>query len=127
MNPLQMIDEMILQVVTLKGPQLMIVFQILVGYGLKVIPWFDNRFIPLSTVVIGGLLAPLFIAWPEPGSMDPALRYPEVTAWAQTIITGLLLGAGSWLIHNKVLKPFIDDKISPPSFTPPPGKETPTP
>jgi hypothetical protein len=127
MNPLGMIDDMILQIVTLKGPQLMIAFLILTGYGLKIFPWFPNDLIPLVTIAFGGALAPLFIAWPSTGSMDPALRYPEVTAWAQIMITGLLLGAGAWLIHNKVLKPFIDDKISPPSHTPEPGKDTPTP
>jgi hypothetical protein len=127
MNPLGMIDEMILQIVTLKGPQLMIAFLIMTGYGLKIFPWLDNKYIPPVTVILGGAMAPLFISWPAEGKMSPELRYPEVAAWAQIIITGLLLGAGSWLIHNKVLKPFIDDKISPPTYTPEPGKDTPTP
>lgn len=112
MNPFDLLDSFLLEVLKLKGPKLLAVFLIVLGYGLKFIPKFPNQFIPVIVLLSGTALAPFMLAWPQPGEIDPALRYPEVAAWAQTLLAGFLVGGLSWLLHAKLLRKVIDEKLN---------------
>lgn len=111
MNPLDYLDSFIVDILALKGPKLLIVFLIVLGYGLQAVPIFPNKYIPRVVLVLGILLSPFILSWPQPGQMPPELRYPDLAAWTQTLMAGFLLAAVSWLLHNKLLKPYIDDKL----------------
>ena len=118
MNPHELADQFLIELLALKGPSLLLVFLMMLGYGLKVVPWIDNKRIPLFIVLGGGVLAPLFIPFQSPGSIDPGLCCVEATQWASVLITGNLLGALAWLLHAKLLKRWIDEKISKPDAPP---------
>lgn len=104
------LNPFIEQVTTLKGPMLLVVFLIMLGYALKLTKSFPNRGIPVVNFIIGAALAPIVVAWPSPGSMDPALRFPDIAAWFTSTITGFLLSCVAWLMHDKFLRKFIDNK-----------------
>lgn len=127
MNPLDFIDPVLVSLTALKGPKLLIAFLVVVGYGLKFVPGFSNRYIPYVTMPLGALLAPFLVAWPKPENMEPDLRYNEVAAWIQVEIMGVLLASVAWAMHAKILKRVIDNKFETPSFTPPEGSDKPTP
>lgn len=110
-NPGQIIDELILSIVMLKGVKLLVVFLLAMGYGLKVVPGFQNRLIPLVTVTMSTVLAPFFLGWPQPGDMDPCICCPDTLAVMQILMTGFLLGCGTWMLHAKLLKGIIDGKL----------------
>ena len=115
----ELIDQLIAEVTTLKGPSLVVVFIIFIGYALKM-SRFPNRCIPLVSFVIGPLLTPIMISWPEPGNMPNGVRWPEAAAWAQIVVMGFLLACIAWILHGKVLRKLIDDKV--PALNP--GRET---
>jgi hypothetical protein len=112
MNPLEMLDSFLLEVLKLEGPKLLAVFLIVLGYGLKFIPRFPNKYIPAVILLLGTALAPFLLAWPQPGELDPGLRYAGVAAWIQTLLAGFLVGALSWLLHTKFLRKYIDEKVN---------------
>lgn len=105
------LNPFIEQVTTLKGPMVVVVFLIMLGYALKMIDSFPNRYIPFVNFVLGALLAPILVAWPTPGNMEPSLRFPELASWFTSTITGFLLACVAWITHTKFLRKFIDDKI----------------
>ena len=107
----ELIDQLILQVITLKGPSAIVVFIIMLGYAAKMVPRFPNKCIPVVSFIIGPLLTPVLVGWPTPGSMDPGLRWPEAAAWVTSIVQGHLLACIAWISHAKILRKFIDDKI----------------
>ena len=111
MNFNELTDQIILEVLSLKGPKLLMVSLVLLGYLLKSVPKFPNRWIPRTIIATGGLLSPLFIPLPSHGSIDPGLCCPEPTCWASVVMTGFILGGASWLLHAKLLKKLIDDKV----------------
>jgi hypothetical protein len=115
----ELTDEIILQVTALTGPKLLMAFLLALGYLLQAIPWVPNRFIPHVLLSVGTVLSPLFIGVPGTGEMHHALILPDVTAIVQVAMTGFLLAAATWAIHAKLLKPRIDDRISPPTEPPP--------
>jgi hypothetical protein len=106
-----LIDKLIVEVTTLKGPSAVVVFIIMFGYVLKMVPNFPNRYIPLVSFILGPLLTPMMVTWPQPGSMPEGVRWPEVTAWATVIVMGELLACLAWISHAQVLRKFIDNKI----------------
>lgn len=115
MNPLDAIDPFITQLTTLTGPKQIVVFLIMFGYMLKMIPnaVFANRFIPLfNCFVLGPAMSVLLLGWPEVGQIAPGVRYPLLAAWAQAYQTGALLAAIAWVAHGVVLKKLIDDKVT---------------
>ena len=118
MNPHELADEFLIELLALKGPSLLLVFLMMLGYGLKVFPWIDNKHIPLCIVLGGGMLSLLFIPLQPTKSIDPGLCCPEATQWASVLITGNLLGALAWLLHAKLLKKWIDEKVSKPDQPP---------
>lgn len=105
------LNPFIEQVTTLKGPMVLVVFLIMLGYALKMAPNFPNRFIPFVNFIMGAALSPILVKWPAPGSMDSDLKFPELAAWFTSIITGFLLACVAWITHTKFLRKFIDDKI----------------
>lgn len=111
MNFNELTDQLLLEVLALKGPKLLMVSLIMFGYLLKTIPTFPNRWIPRAVILMGGTLSPLFIPLPSHGSIDPGLCCPEPTCWVSVVLTGFLLGGASWFLHAKVLKKYLDDKI----------------
>lgn len=108
---MEIINQLIEELFKLKGPQLVVVFLIMTGYLLKMIPKFPNRYIPFINIGVAGILSPFLVAWPSPQSMDHDIRYIEIAAWLQSIISGFLLGIVAWICHAKLLKKYVDDKI----------------
>lgn len=112
MNPFDMIDPLIQQFTTLSGTRLVIVFLVMAGYMMKMIPKVPNRWIPiLNCFLIGPALSVLLVGWPANGDIAPDVRFPEVAAWVQAYVKGLLLGVIAWLAHGMVLKRFVDEKV----------------
>jgi drug/metabolite transporter (DMT)-like permease len=105
-------DQLLLEITALTGPKLLMAFLVAVGYALQAVPQVPNRFIPHVNIALGSVLAPLFIGVPATGQMPHNLALPDVTAWAQVLMTGFLLSCATWLMHAKLLKPLIDDKLA---------------
>lgn len=113
MNPIDVLDPIINQLISLKGPKQIIVFLIMFGYLLKMIPSFPNVLIPIANCfVLGPALSVLLLGWPTNGEIAPTVRYPEIAAWAQAYQTGLLLGCIAWISHGLILRKVIDEKVS---------------
>lgn len=108
---MEIMNQLIEELFKLKGPQLVVVFLIMLGYLLKMLPKFPNRYIPFINIGVAGLLSPFLVAWPSPQNMDHDIRYIEIAAWMQSIISGFLLGIVAWICHAKFLKKFVDEKI----------------
>jgi peptidoglycan/LPS O-acetylase OafA/YrhL len=71
-------------------------------YILRLVPFFPNRWIPISCVVIGTVMFPIL-----------AHHHTDDTTFAflvRTIFMGAIIGAGAWVFHNKLIKQ-IEDKI----------------
>lgn len=113
---MELLQKFIIQVTTLQGPTAVVFFIIMLGYALKMVPDFPNRFIPLISFMVGPPLTLILVAWPSVGSMEPGIRWPEVAAWATSLIQGFLLACLAWISHAKVLRKLIDEKI--PALTP---------
>lgn len=107
----ELIDKSILELTALQGPSLVVVFIIMLGYALKMIPKFPNKFIPLVSFIVGPILTPFMVKWPDVGDMPSGVRWPEITAWATVLVMGLLLACLAWILHGKFLRKLIDDKI----------------
>lgn len=107
----QALDPFILQIVTLKGPTAVVVFLVMLGYAAKMIPWIQNKYIPLINFAVGPILSVLLVAWPTTGSMEPGIRFPDVAAWFTVLQTGFLLACLAWITHAQVLRKWIDEKI----------------
>jgi hypothetical protein len=108
---MEALNPIIEDILKLEGPQLMLVFLIMEGYLLKMLPYINNKYIPFFVVGSGGVLSPFLIAWPDYTKLSYTLRFPEVAAWIQAIFIGFLLGFAAWYIHRRWLKKWIDDKI----------------
>lgn len=111
MNITEPFDALILFFVSVKGPSAVVVFLIMLGYALKMIPWFPNRYIPLVNFAVGPMLTPVLVTWPQPGDMPAGVRWPEIAAWATILVMGFLLACVAWITHAKVLRQLIDNKV----------------
>lgn len=120
MDSIELVDQLIRDVTALKGPKLLIAFLIALGYGLQKAPLIDSKYIPRILVLLGIVLAPVLVAWPTPETMEPGVRFNDITAWVQVGVQGFLLACGAWLLHAKILKRMIDDKIGNQPETPAP-------
>ena len=107
----EIIDPLINYVTTLNGPSSVIVFLVMLGYVLKMLPWFPNKHIPLSNFIVGPVLTLFLVDWPSPETMPPAVRFPETAAWLTAIQRGFLLACVAWISHAKILRGLIDDKV----------------
>lgn len=106
-----LIDSFISQIVTLKGPSAVVVFLVMLGYALKMIPKFPNQHIPLVNFLVGPVLTLFLVDFPNPGTMPPGVHYPDIAAWLTSFQQGFLLACLAWISHAKVLKVWIDDKV----------------
>lgn len=80
----------------------------ILGLVLKKTPRFPNGWIPLALMAAGALVFP-FVA-ENPAVADPAIRNPL----ARLVLTGFLLGAFAWILHDKLLRKF--EKFLPAGF-----------
>ena len=85
---------------------LLMFFAIALGYLLKTIPGFNNKWIPLVVVVVG--TAGFMLAAPSRPA-DMALRIYLV----RNFLIGFVIGFAAWTFHAQVLKRLIDSKIFP--------------
>jgi hypothetical protein len=116
----EMLDSLILQVTTLKGPSAVVVFIIMLGYALKMVPKFPNKYIPLASFVIGPVLTLILVGPPGTGTLSPNLFWPDLAAHVSCLVTGFLLSCVAWIMHAKFLRKMIDDKV--PELNPKPEK-----
>mgnify|MGYP000384882049 CR=1 FL=1 len=107
----EMLDEMILQVTRLQGPSAVVVFVIMLGYACKMIQGFPNRYIPLVSFVAGPALTLILVGPPGTEQMPPNLFWPDLAAYTSCLVTGFLLSCLAWIMHAKVLRKWIDDKV----------------
>jgi hypothetical protein len=105
------LDNLILEIVTLRGPTAVVVFLVMLGYILKMTGAFPNKYIPLVNFIVGPILTVFIVDWPTPGSMPHGIRYPDVASWLTALQTGFLLSCLAWLSHAQILRRLIDDKI----------------
>lgn len=105
------LDPFINQITTLRGPTAVVVYIIMAGYALKMVPRFPNRVIPLVSFLLGPALGVLLVSWPTPEKIAPDVRFPDLAAWATAVMQGFLLACLAWISHAKVLRKLIDDKI----------------
>lgn len=108
---MELLEQFIAQITTLRGPPAVVITIIFVGYFAKMCPWIENKWIPLISFVLGPVLTLLIVGWPTTDTMAPGVRWPEIAAWATSIIQGFLLSCLAWASHAKVLRQLIDDKI----------------
>jgi len=108
---MELLEKFIVQITGLRGPTAVVFCIVFVGYALKMVPTFPNRFIPLVSFCLGPPLTLFLVCWPTPGSMEPGVRWPEIAAWTTLIIQGFLLSCVAWVSHAKILRQLFDDKI----------------
>lgn len=101
MPDVQVITDIFNQILSSKPEILLTLFIIALGYTLKSIAVFPNRFIPLMNLLIGGIVYPLISS---PGNVDYAMRYPIV----RQVICGLIIGCAAHYIHALFLKKWLD-------------------
>jgi hypothetical protein len=82
---------------------------IVLGWALKTLEMFPNKFIPIS-VLMCGAIANCLVG--DVGSVDPSQRHPSLVLALQ----GLLLGFGAWAIHGLAIKRIFPQK-EPPEVT----------
>ena len=107
----ELIDQAIARITALQGASAVIACIVMLGYALKMISGFKNKYIPLVSFAVGPPLTMILVGWPEPGNMAPNLRWPEAAAWVTSFIQGFLFACIAWISHAKILRRFIDDKI----------------
>ena len=86
------------------GPEAFCVLScIAFGYVIRFIPAISNRWIPAICIVFAPVVYPFLTSTSRvtPEAQEPAVRI---------ILTGLILGVGAWVLHDKVLA-HIEHKI----------------
>lgn len=78
---------------------------IMFGYVIRMIPWIENRWIPmLNCFLIGPALSFFLLGWPSNGDINPNCRWPEACAYVVAYQRGFLIGVAAWMMHGFVLK-----------------------
>lgn len=80
------------------------IFAIALGYVLKTIPSFNNKYIPL-VVVLGCTVGFMFIAPPNVSNLDSRIY------WGRNLFFGFIIGFGAWTFHAQILRRWIDPKL----------------
>lgn len=107
----ELISEAIREVTDLRGPPAVVVALIFNGYFFKMVPRFPNRLIPLVNAMLAPVLTFTLVGWPTPDTMAPGLRWPELAAWITAGVQSLLLLCMAWVLHTRVLRLIIDNKV----------------
>ena len=92
----------------LSAPALLFVTLIIMGYGLKLLPVFPNRLIPLATLTVPMAVYPII---GNRGLVNSDFDSSSKVLWAMAM-QGLIIGFAAWVSHRKVLKRLIDDKVN---------------
>ena len=120
---MDLINPLLNAVTSLHGEALVIFFLVVNGYMWKMVPSFPNRWIPLINMLLGPLLCVAVVKWPDPAdTWMQQVKYAELAAWANTLMQGVALSFVAWVLHHKILKTLIDDKV--PAMNPGMTKET---
>ena len=96
---------------------LLAVFAIALGYFLKTLPTFDNKYIPL--VVVSLCTLGFMLIAPDRAADLPARIYHT-----RNFILGFIIGCAAWTFHAQLLRRFIDPKLFPPEPDPTAHKPT---
>ncbi len=91
---------------------LVAIFAIALGYLLKTLPKFDNRYIPI-VVVLSCTIGFMLVAPVCP---------PDIKAgvWrGRNFLIGFIIGFAAWTLHAQLLRRFIDPKLFPDDPAPP--------
>jgi hypothetical protein len=83
---------------------LVAIFAITLGYVLKTIPRFDNRYIPI--VVVSFCTCTFMLVAPTCDINTP------LRIWlARNFMIGLVIGGAAWLFHAQFLRRFVDPRF----------------
>lgn len=94
---------------------------VMFGYVIRMIPWIENRWIPMvNCFILGPLLSFVLLGWPGNGDMNPGCRWPEVCAYFIAYQRGFLIGVLAWMLHGFILKK-IEEALASLGATPPPS------
>lgn len=97
-------QDLLKQVINLKGQMLVMVSCLGVGYALRLVPKFQNKWIPLAVMIFGAGLNPCIVGR---GNVDPDVNNPV----AHLVLQGFVIGILAWIAHNKFLVKYLDPKM----------------
>jgi hypothetical protein len=98
MNELIKFNE---QLLGLPSGALVGIFAIGIGYLLKTLPWFNNRYIPIFVVT---LCTVGFMVVAPVRPVDLCARI----YWGRTVLIGFAIGFLAWTFHAQILKRWVD-------------------
>lgn len=104
---MEYLQDILNQILQLKGAALVGIVLMVLGYILKLVPQVPNGVIPAVVIVGGCVLNPLLSPTPQ-GDVAYYIRN-GVTV---DVLHGFLIGAAAWFVHDKVLRRFIDSKLA---------------
>lgn len=104
MNPAELVTSFLNDLLNPSAARIMLSL-IMFGYVIRMIPWIENRWIPmLNCFLLGPFLSFVLLGWPSNGEIEPACRWPEVCAYVVAYQRGFLVGVVAWMMHGFVLK-----------------------
>lgn len=83
---------------------LVAIFAIALGYLLKTLPFFNNRYIPLAVVII--CTAGFMLCSPTKDAATAMRIY-----LTRNFIIGFIIGVAAWMFHAQILKRWVDPKF----------------
>jgi hypothetical protein len=114
MPDLKIFTDVLTQIFASEPEIFLCVALIALGYMLKTIPAFPNRFIPMVNIVVGMIVYPMIVN--TKGQASYTMRYPIV----RDIIGGLIIACAAHYVHALVLKRWLDKHL--PLATTPTGE-----
>lgn len=120
---MDLINPILNSITGMNGEALVVFILIINGYLFKEMTFFPNEWIPRLNFLLAPILCILVVQWPDPSdTWMQKVKFPMAAAWAHTLMKGVALFFVAWVLHNKVLKVFIDDKV--PAMNPGMTKES---
>lgn len=77
---------------------------VVLGWLLKAIPAFPNKYIPAVVVVVGGTLGFFIVPMQGPGDWAFQVSNPEVADVIRRVCIGTTLGLVAWILHRIALR-----------------------
>lgn len=109
---MDLINPILNSITGMSGEALVVFILIINGYLFKEMTFFPNDWIPRINFFLAPLLCILVVQWPDPtDTWMQKVKFPMAAAWAHSLMKGVALFFIAWVLHNKVLKVFIDDKV----------------
>jgi hypothetical protein len=87
-------------------PALLFIGLIALGYVFKIIPSFQNKWIPRVNLLVAIVLYPLICK--SDLAETYSMRFPWIGALVRDEIVAMVVFCASWLMHRVVLKRFVD-------------------